>query len=360
MCGKGQVELRRVSIRQQNGPLMKRILWLATIVFTCIQVEGQRVSPFAKEAAQTIRELRAIGLPDFENGQTVPPARVPGLLRQLNRQLRGLITDTLTVPSRHGIASEKEIFAQLRAAGWEEIPSNKWNAYGEINRIVFSGSAEEPGVLVVSTQLWLPCNSADPDTAIYVFHGSVRDWKLVLSTDADFMPSGDNGVGMQYRISPPDAKGGWYLAIAQTPPACGPVPADLRYKILRPGPSAEEPRILMNHREPLNTKFSPPFRLETEDDWFAVTRGKQRKLDGEPGVSITRYQITGDQIVRIQPLALTPDDFLDEWVQLDWSEASRWSGSQTDLSTWHSKLQALDSDSTEFEFVQPCPQGTES
>jgi hypothetical protein len=267
-----------------------------------------------------------------------------------------LITDTLTVPSRHGIASEKEIFAQLRAAGWEEIPSNKWNAYGEINRIVFSGSAEEPGVLVVSTQLWLPCGSADPDTAIYVFHGSVRDWKLVLSTDADFMPSGDNGVGMQYRISPPDAKGGWYLAIAQTPPACGPVPADLRYKILRPGPSAAEPRILMNHREPLNTKFSPPFRLETEDDWFAVTRGKQRKLDGEPGVSITRYQITGDQIVRIQPLALTPDDFLDEWVQLGWSEASRWSGSQTDLSTWHSKLQALDSDSTEFEFVQPCPQ----
>jgi hypothetical protein len=48
---------------------MKRLLCFATIIFTCIQVEGQRVSPFAKDAAQTIRELRAIGLPDFDNGE---------------------------------------------------------------------------------------------------------------------------------------------------------------------------------------------------------------------------------------------------------------------------------------------------
>jgi len=60
---------------------MKRLLCFATIIFTCIQVEGQRVSLFAKDAAQTIRELRAIGLPDFDNGQNEPPARVPGLLR---------------------------------------------------------------------------------------------------------------------------------------------------------------------------------------------------------------------------------------------------------------------------------------
>ena len=38
----------------------------------------------------------------------------------------------------------------------------------------------------------------------------------------------------------------------------------------------------MNHREPLNTRFHPAFRMEVQDDWFAITRGKQRKLDGEP------------------------------------------------------------------------------
>ncbi len=91
-----------------------------------------------------------------------------------------------------------------------------------------------------------------------------------------------------------------------------------------------------------------------EDDWFAVTKGKERKLDGEPGVSIARYQVIGDELTRMQPLALTPEDFLDEWVQLDWSEAVHSSSQCSDLPKWHSILNALAYDSTEIEFVQLC------
>ena len=306
----------------------------------------------------TIRELRAIGLPNFETGQNGPPAKVPGLLRKLNGQLKTLITDTLNDRSRAGVASEREIIAELQAAGWKEIPRYKWNAYGEISQIRFDAKpGYEPGILVVSTQLWVPCGSTDPDTAIYVFQGSAREWKLVLATDADFDPSGEDlQNGLQYELSPPDAKGSWYLAIAQAPPECGPtpMPASLRYKILRAGRSPDEPRILLDRRESLNEKFQPPFRLEVDDDWFAVTKGKERKLDGEPGVSIARFQVIGDEMTRIQPLALTPEDFLDEWVQLDWSEAAHSSSQASDLPMWHSRLSALAYDSTEIEFVQPC------
>jgi hypothetical protein len=195
-------------------------------VLACIQVEGRSVSPRAQETVQTILELRAIGLPNFEAGQNGPPARVPELLRELNGQLRTLITDTLNDRSRSGVASEREIIAELQAAGWKEIPRYKWNAYGEISQIRFDWrTGYDPGILVVSTQLWVPCGSTDPDTAIYVFQGLARDWKLVLATDADFDPTGEReGNGMQYELSPPDANGSWYLAIAQAPlrqPACG-------------------------------------------------------------------------------------------------------------------------------------------
>ena len=327
-------------------------------MLACIQVEGRSVSPRAQETVQTILELRAIGLPNFEAGQNGPPARVPGLLRELNGQLRTLITDTLNDRSRSGVASEREIIAELQAAGWKEIPRYKWNAYGEISQIRFDWrTGYDPGILVVSTQLWVPCGSTDPDTAIYVFQGLARDWKLVLATDADFDPTGEReGNGMQYELSPPDANGSWYLAIAQAPPACGPTPtpASLRYAILRPGRCPDEPRILLDRREPLNEKFQPPFRLEVQDDWFAVTKGKKRKLDAEPGVSIARYQVIGDETTRMQPLALTPEDFLDEWVQLDWSEAAHSSSQSSDLPKWHSTLNALAYDSTEIEFLQPC------
>lgn len=327
-------------------------------MLACIQVEGQRVSPQAQETVQTIRELRAIGLANFEAGQNGPPARVPGLLRELNGQLRTLISDTLNDRTRSGVASEREIIAELQAAGWKEIPRYKWNAYGEISQIRFdTRTGYDPGILVVSTQLWVPCGSTDPETAIYVFEGRARDWKLVLATDADFdTSSGREEDGMRYELSPPDANGNWYLAIAQAPPACGPAPApaSLRYEILRPSRSPDEPRILLDRREPLNEKFHPPFRLEVEDDWFAVTKGKERKLDGEPGVSIARYQVIGDEMTRMQPLALAPEDFLDEWVQLDWSEAAHSSSQSSDLPKWHSILNALAFDSTEIEFVQQC------
>jgi len=280
------------------------------------------------------------------------------LLRQLNHQLRALITDTLNDRSRLAFPSQEEIIAELQAAGWDEIPSQKWNAYGEISQIHFEGGPEsDPGTLVVVTQLWIPCGT-DPDSAIYVFQGSAREWKLVLAADADFDPVGDDQEsGLQYRFSPPDPHGNWFLAIAHTPPACGPAPASLRYKILRPGPSPDQPQVVLDRREPVDPKFHPPFRLQVDEDWFALTRGKERKLDGEPGVSIERYQISGDQISRLQPLALKPEDFLDEWVSLGWDEAARWStqSADADLQKWHSRINALANDSTEIEFVQPCP-----
>jgi hypothetical protein len=94
-----------------------------------------------------------------------------------------------------------------------------------------------------------------------------------------------------------------------------------------------------------------------ETDWFALTRGKVRKLDGEQGVSVARYEVDGEKVRRIHPLALKPEDFIDEWVQLNGDDAKRWSNRslQPDLQSWHSKLVGFEQDSTEMKFVQPCP-----
>lgn len=345
-------------MKSQTRAAVILIAFISSVVSAQQFPAGQSVSLQAQQTMETVRELRAIGLPNFEAGENRPPARVPSLLRKLNSQLRMLITDSLNDQSRSGVVNEREIIAELQLAGWKEIPPYKWSGYGEISQIRFDlKSGYDPGILVVSTELWVPCGSTDPDTAIYVFQGRGRSWKLVLATDADFDFAGEReDSGMQYSLSPQDANGNWYLAIAQAPPGCGPTPApnSLRYKILRPGRSADVPRILLERHEPLDEKFRPPFRLEVQDDWFAVTKGRERKLDGEPGVAIARYQIIGDEAKRMQPLALTPEDFLDEWVQLDWDEAAHSSSQSSELPKWHSMLNALANDSMEIEFVQPC------
>lgn len=334
-------------------------LSFAAVLLAFSPVKAQQVSPHAREVVQTIRELRAIGLPEPGDIEKGPPPKVPGLLRKLNRELRALVIDTLNDRSRRGLPREEEISAQLRAAGWEEIPDHKWNAYGEIVQIKFDWKlGYEPGILIASTQLWIPCGSSDPDSAIYIFQGRARQWELVLAADADFdSPGASQESGIQFELSPPDPNGKWFLAIAHAPPSCRFDSANLRYKLMRSGRSPDEPITLLDRRELINRKFDPPFRIRSEEDWFAVTRGKQRKLDGESGVSIARYEVIGQQVKRIHPLALTPQDFLDEWVQLSWDEAARWTSEpgRPDLQSWHAKLNSLQFDSTEMKVVQPCP-----
>src|SRR5262249_11680925 len=156
---------------------------------------------------------------------------VPELLRTLNSELRALIIEDLNDKTVHVIPSEDEIFDQLKAAGWEEIPDHKWNAYGEIRAINFDWQTEyDPGVLIVSTELWIPCGNDDPDSAIYVFQGAARHWNLALTTESDFDligPKGENG--MEYKISPPDSSGKWFLVVGHVPPACRRAEPALRY-----------------------------------------------------------------------------------------------------------------------------------
>jgi len=336
---------------------MRRIwVWLSLVLFTCPNLAARPISPHAQKAVETIRQLRAIGLPiDLESG---PPDKVPGLLRLLNQELKALIIEDLNDRSRHAVPGGNEILVQLTAAGWEEIPSHKWNAYGEIRQIKFDFRSEyEPGLLVVSTQLWLPCGSADPDSAIYVFQGIARHWDLVLAVDSDFDPAGENDeTGMQYQISPPDSRGHWFLVLAHMPPSCGGAHNILRYKALRPGTDANQPITLVSGRESINPLFKPAFEIRVEKDWFALTQGKARKLDGQPGVVVFRYEVSDDQSRRVAPLALAPEDFLDHWIQLRWDDARRWSKASPDsgLQEWHLKLNNLEYDSAELESVRRC------
>lgn len=333
------------------------------IALACASTGAQQVSPHARNAVETIRQLRSIGLPEPDELDLGPPPKVPGLLRRLNQELRALIVDDLNNDTLHAVPDENEILDQLRTAGWDEIPEQRWNAYGEIERINFDWqTGYTPGILIVSTHLWIPCGSDDPNSTIYVFQGAARHFDLLLSADSDFSPVGDiNGSGMEYGISPPDSNGRWFLVVAHSPPSCREDDAVLRYKVLRPGATPDEPVLVLDALEKIDGKFHPPFAVDVHSDWFAVTEGKARRLDGETGVSIFRYQVNNDRPRRIAPLALAPEDFFDQWVQLGWNEASQWTHDSPTgaLETWHSKLSGLASDSAEFESVHPCSRSGE-
>jgi hypothetical protein len=53
------------------------------------------------------------------------------LLRPLNAELKALIAQDLCDPTPRELLSETEVFDQLRAAGWQEIPIHKWETLME-------------------------------------------------------------------------------------------------------------------------------------------------------------------------------------------------------------------------------------
>jgi hypothetical protein len=339
-------------------PMRPILVCLTLVLFTSANSAARPVSPHAQKAVETIQQLRAIGLPNSNDLESGPPAKVPGLLRQLNQELKALIVEDLNDANRHVVPGEEEIMEQLTAAGWDEIPSHKWSAYGEIRQVKFDWqTGYEPGILIVSTQLWLPCGSSDPDSAVYVFQGIARHWDLVIAAESDFDPAGESDeTGMQYKISPADPSGHWFLVVAHLPPSCRRPSDVLRYKALGPGADANQPTLLVSGREVLDPFFQPPFQIRVESDWFAVTHGKVRKIDEELGIVISRYSLSDHQMRRTAPLALTPEDFVDQWAQLGWDDAKRWSKNSSDssLQEWHSKFSNLTPASAEIKSVRRC------
>ena len=329
--------------------------WIVVLFMASTPARAAEVSLHARKAVEAIQQLRAIPI-DHSGRDSGPPGKVPGLLRNLNAELKALIVENLSDARRRQLLTETELLDQLRAAGWEEIPSHKWDAYGEIHRIRFDWKTDyDPALLVVSTELWLPCGSADPDSAIYVFRESGRKWNLVLATESDFNPTSDESdSGMQYRISPPDDSGEWFLVVGHVPPSCNPDQTVLRYKVLRPGPNPDQPALVTSGREVVDPWYDPAFQIRAESDWFSVTEGKRRKLDREAGVAIIRYAVNRNEARRIHPLALSPEDFLDQWAQLAWDEAKQWARDPAQLQTWHAKLAGLDSGSAEIESAERC------
>ena len=334
-----------------------RLAFLLSTFLLCHAVSAREVSDHARKAVEAIRQLRAIGVPDSMEDAPSVPAKVPGLLRTLNKELRALIVEYLNDQTRlHTAPQDEDVLDELRAAGWEEISNQRWNAYGEIEDIDFElKDGYERGLLVVTTQLWIPCGSSDPDSAIYVFQGTGRKWDMVLATESDFDAVGMRQTsGMDYRISPPDSSGKWFVVVGHVPPSCKRAADVLRYKALRPSSDPDKPTVLVSGRAAIDRSFDPAFRIEAHEDWFAVTIGKARKLDDEPGVEIFRYDVSGRQAVRIAPLALLPQDFLEQWTQLSWEESKRWSSDLESLAEWHRKLNELTPGTAEIEAVRRC------
>lgn len=338
-------------------PLALALLWLCA---------GPAVAATAKPGAaqsiaRTSARLQGLGRIFDTN---VPAAARP-LLTDLKLDLRRLILDH--IQSARGSRLDPD---EIRSSVIEDLETNRVHVGGEgctdhgcIAAITLERPDGHPDLLVATTTLGINCGE---DSSLYIFNDSGRRWNLILSLEANNYAKVSGAQGLfGYAVSPPDGRGGFFVAAVDINPWCSSMWQRIRTRVLRPGPEADAPRTLLTREETIYLGMESAYDLDARRDGFSLTFTAAQGLD--VGLltrrHVVRYAIDGDRAWRVAPVALRPHDFLDEWLELPWEEAARWSepSARPDLERWHARLkEAREPYYTELQFVQPCEPGIET
>jgi len=298
--------------------------------------------PPAAGIPQLIESLRAIPVPgDPEAANQVPPQARP-LLQSLKQQLRNLIARSL----ENGPAPDPA--AVLRSAlgpqglhldgGDSDHSALASQHYAQTVSIRMERPVNNPKLLTVETSIGIACGD---DSSLYIFGAKGASWRNLLALEADSYDniSGANGH-FSFSISPPGRSGHWYALAARMSPQCASLWRPMTYEVLRPGPDPWHPDVLLSGSETArwDHDLTTAAGLKTLQVHFIgsmhlETLANQRE-------HILNFEIKGDRILRVAPLAWGPEEFLDEWLDLDWGTAAEWTDTKARdrLLAWHERL----------------------
>jgi hypothetical protein len=196
------------------------------------------------------------------------------------------------------------------------------------------------------------------DAVLSVYESDGTQWRERLRWQA---PPYDEVSGaleaFDYRISPPDAAGGWYVLVKDIMPWCSSTWSTVRYAALRPTEQANAPRVVFRAHDSLWWGNDDTGTIAAQASQFEV---RFHAASIEPAVHnrvyIRHFAIDGEQVRRIPPVALTPRDFVDEWIVSKWVGAARWSGPERmpALEQQHARLHGPEAPYFEFVAARDC------
>jgi hypothetical protein len=213
---------------------------------------------------------------------------------------------------------------------------------------------DHPTIASITATLQIQCGE---DSLFMVFDSSHGGWHELLRWQAPPYSEVSGAYGsFGYRISPPDNRGAWYVLVKSIPPWCSSTWASIRYAVLRPARDTLAPRVIYSGNEGIWWGSEDFGHLRARQSDFEVRFHNQSIDVGVHNrVWIKRFSILGDEVRRIQPVALSPRDFADEWITEPWDEASEWTAPELRsdrVKALHERLHAIRY--FEFDSVRKC------
>jgi hypothetical protein len=296
-------------------------------------------------AGAAVRSARSdlIASPLEADGTSVPPPasraieRVKDRLRDFVRAEMACAAASPDVEALAGAMAARSGFFTFAAPGHRapEPPDRHGGALGfEVRRVEFHSD-----MLAVVATLGIKCGS---DSMLMLYRRSGRAWReLMVRRAAPYSEVSGGWQDLRFAVSPADAQGKWFIATASTTPWCTSAWQGLPYELARPGPAPDRPNVFFRGKNTIYLGNEDDLLVQAERDAFEI-RHDGSSLDPEILIRrhVRRYAVAGESVTRVQPVAESVRDFVDEWIAAEWGEAQAWSGGNPALAAAHSSLQA--------------------
>jgi hypothetical protein len=261
-------------------------------------------------------------------------------------QLRNWVESRLTALTQRGDEGELErkLNSELREAklscGYrhplEQQPCPDWTFSGFLGDLKIR---RHEGFLVVQTALGIECGF---DESAYLYSWSGEGWKRVWQTEQntytekEYHPQTLHSV----LISPYNKANEYMVLTLGSESWCSSNWHTVYYRMFRLGPDPQAGPLLEGSEFAYLAHYRPvQGGVGLDDVLVEFTIGS---IDG--GVltreAVRHYKIDHGEVRRVDPLALSPRDFVDEWLTHDWKETAHWSESvnRRSMLEWHGKL----------------------
>ena len=204
--------------------------------------------------------------------------------------------------------------------------------------------------MAVTVGVDVPCGN---DDAVYVYDYSQAEPRRVLESRGT--RDHDESVS-DVRFSKRDAVGNQLFLTLRYAVQCGSSWNMLSYDLFRLSATANVAVPILGREQGIWFGAYRPYQVRL-DPAELLMEVRDRSIDGRihNRPHVLHFNAAGSTAERIDPVALQPDDFVDEWLTSQWSEMESRSaeGGRGKLKKWHEFL-AGDFVAGEFQFVQQC------
>jgi len=250
-----------------------------------------------------LREWVESQLVEVPSDPNEPGGSDVALTRRLNAELSG-----------------EHLFAPRDASAGDE-----WTAIGFLGEVRLAYRLRQ-SFLVLTTATVVNCGS---DESAYLYRRQGGEWKRIWETEQNTYTKAGYGVQqiLAVLVSPPFDLASPLVLTLGTQPWCASNWHNVYVRLWRAGSSTQDARLLLDRSEfaYLGAHDEPVQGSVGRSD--ALIEYTVASIDSEvhSRERVIHYEVMPEGVERVGPIALSPRDFVEEWLGEPWRESRRWS-----------------------------------